>query len=317
MTNQLLIILPGLIVAAFVALMFRAGLVTTRFLILLIGLITTAALALTLLLGLTASTALAADALPPIPPPTLDLKTVSPQKRGAATLPALGSPAQGQNTKQNIVRINEGTNEIVYVALGFPNRISTPYDNPKAIWGTNVEFTVVGRDLYVIPDQETPIGVFVTDPTGTAPTASLTLIPRPGIPGQNILLTLEGGWRKPDAPESVKNAPPSDYEDGLKKLLRQFVQGGIAAGFQEGTLRVGMARVGGILVTPEKVFTGTAFNVYRYRVENTGRDVMELNEPSFHEDGVRAVAFWPNVRIASGETTLVFIVADLPKDEEK
>jgi len=267
------------------------------------------------LLSLAALAAVAAEPLPPIPPPTLDFKTIAPKKRGAATLPALGSPAQGPNAKQNIVRINEGNNEIVYVALGFPNRISTPYDNPKAIWGTNVEFTTVGRDLYVIPDQETPIGLFVTDPTGSAPTASLTLIPRPGLPGQNILLTLEGGWRRPEPPDAAKSAPPSDYENGMEKLLRQFVQGGIAAGFQEGTLRIGMARVGPVLLTPEKVFTGSAFNVYRYRVENTGRDVMELNEPSFHEEGVRAVAFWPNARLAPGEATQVFIVADIPKDE--
>ncbi|MDK9702563.1 MAG: type-F conjugative transfer system secretin TraK [Sulfuritalea sp.] len=264
-------------------------------------------------------TVLAADVPVPGMPPQLDSKVLG-KKRPVITMPVLGAPGQPQApVKQNIVRISEGENEIVYVGLGFPNRIATPFANPQPVAAEGlVEFSVVGRNIFFIPDKEAPIGLFITDASGQGSVASLTLIPRAGMPGQNILLVAEGDTAartSADISKREMTAPASDYVDGLKQLLRVFVQGGVAPGYQEGALKVGAARVGAVVLMPEKIFTGSTFNVYRYRVENAGRESIELNEASFNEEGVRAVAFWPNARLAPTESTNVFIVAEPAVDK--
>lgn len=258
-----------------------------------------------------------------VPPPTgaMDLRAVPPQRRGAVVLPGIGSPGQAAMpaTAQNLIRIGQGGNEIVYIGLGVLNRIGTPFKEPKLIEASGVEFRRVGQDIYLLTDKETPVGVFIAEGASGASSnqvASMTLIPRPGLPGQNILLVLEGG-SVPGAQAATEElpAPPADYTDAIRQIVVAFVQGTVPPGFQEGTLRVGMARVGSIVVSPEKMFTSYAFNVFRYRVENVGREPLDLNETSFHEDGVRAVAFWRNARLAPGEATSVIIVADRGKHE--
>lgn len=249
-------------------------------------------------------------------PPSLDLKAVAPQKRGVVVMPAIGSPGQSQPpTAQNIIRIGNGSNEIVYVGVGFLNRIATPFQEPRVIEASGLEFTRVGQDVYFNIDRDgSPIGIFIADAKarpGTNSVASLTLIPRAGLPGQNIMLVMEGvsdGFANGQAQDPV--APPADYTDAIKQLMTTFVQGGVPSGYQEGALDVGASRVGDVLVVPEKMYVGSAFNVFRYRVENAGYEPIELNESSFHEDGVRAVAFWRHARLAVGESTRVFIITD-------
>jgi conjugal transfer pilus assembly protein TraK len=245
-------------------------------------------------------------------PPPLDMSRLgAPAKRPTVVLPSIGT-ATPSTIKQNIVRISEGQNELVYVGLGFPNRIATPFANPQAIGANTVDFTRIGRDIYLIPDNETPIGVFIADKEDTGRVATLTLIPKAGLPGQNILLVLDGATSGgPANPKIVKQEmaePAADHVDGIKQLMRVFVQGAVPPGYQEGTLKVGAARVGQVAVVPEKVYTGTGRNMYRYRIENVGREPIELNEASFSENGVHAVAFWPRARLAPTETTTVFIL---------
>lgn len=232
-------------------------------------------------------------------------------KRPVITLPVLPAPTvAGEAVKQAIIPITDGSNKAIYVGLGLPNRIDTPFAEPRMVQTTATKFTAVGRALYFIPASEAPIAGFVINADGKGGAANVTLIPTRGMPGQNILLALE---KRADGSEAgirdeVPMAPPSDYTDGLKELLRTFIQGNVPPGFSVGTLNVGMVRVGSVAVVPEKLFEGAAGHVYRYRVENVGREPLELNEASFGEPGVRAVTFWPRARIAPGETTMVWIV---------
>lgn len=245
-------------------------------------------------------------------PPPLDMSRLgAPSKRATVVLPTIGT-ATPSTVKQNIVRISEGQNELVYVGLGFPNRIATPFANPQAIGANTVEFTRVGRDIYLIPDSETPIGVFIADKEDTGRVATLTLIPKAGLPGQNILLVLDGatvgGAAATNIVKQEMAEPAADHVEGIKQLMRVFVQGAIPPGYQEGTLKVGAARVGQVAVLPEKVYTGPGRSMYRYRIENVGNEAIELNEASFSENGVLGVAFWPRARLAPTETTVVFIL---------
>jgi conjugal transfer pilus assembly protein TraK len=48
--------------------------------------------------------------------------------------------------------------------------------------------------------------------------------------------------------------------------------------------------------------------VYRYRIINTSKEALELSEESFYQTGVKAVAFYPAVRLEPWQGTKVFIV---------
>lgn len=262
-----------------------------------------------------------AEKAPPIPEtvgslPPINLQMAAPQHRGVGKMPAIGSPGVASPGAQNIVRIGPGGNEIVYVSLGLPNRIATPFSHPHVISSSNDKFLRFGSDVYFTLYKDAPLGIFIAEQGNSGAkgvVASLTLIPRAGLPGQNILLKFEGmGGGNALAP-SVAAAdlpPPTDYTDEIRQIAIQFVQTGGARGFQEGTLDVGAARAGNILVVPEKLYIGSIFNVYRYRVENVGPVPVELTETSFGEKGVRAVFFWRNSRLAPHESTKVFIVSD-------
>ena len=50
--------------------------------------------------------------------------------------------------------------------------------------------------------------------------------------------------------------------------------------------------------------------------ENVCEKPIELTEQSFYHEGVRAVAFFPNIRLAPHQTTAVTILADKPLEEQ-
>ncbi len=86
--------------------------------------------------------------------------------------------------------------------------------------------------------------------------------------------------------------------------------GNIPDGYDEGTLNSGIARLGGLMLTPVKVYSGYDRNIYQYTVENISDAVIDLNEPSFFHEGVRAVAFFPSVRLTPKATTSAYIMAE-------
>ena len=61
---------------------------------------------------------------------------------------------------------------------------------------------------------------------------------------------------------------------------------------------------------PEKRYSGQHLDVFKYRVENVGQEEIELAEPSFYRDGVRAVSIYPVIKLRKGMSTSVFVLSD-------
>lgn len=236
-----------------------------------------------------------------------------------AVLPGLGLlPGQKRPMMANVVRVASHYNEVLYVSAAFPNRISTPFAAPKLIDNSEVEWQVQGQSLYLSPKSpERPVGIFVTGAGVNDPVVSLTLIPR-NIPAQTIILQLDedasaAASIPPDESEETTggmSGKASSYTDRLRGILRNVVMGKTPAGFSEGLLPVAVGRRESLLVMPEKRYSGQHLDVFKYRVENVGPEEIELSEPSFYRDGVRAVSIYPVIKLRKGASTSVYVLSD-------
>lgn len=227
-------------------------------------------------------------------------------------LPGLGSPggaATNAPAKPIAIQAMNGVNEMVPVSSVMPNRIATPFAKPKVVDFTNTDITVVGSDVYVNVKGREPIGIFIRDDRPDSPAISLTLMPRE-IPGVTVLVSIDGGYRTAGrtakAQEDEQEA--NGYEDMLRKMMRRVVLEKPISGYTETNLDTGVAMIGPLRVVPEKQLSGQQFDVYRYRIINTSKDALELSEESFYQAGVKAVAFYPAVRLEAWQSTKVFIV---------
>lgn len=229
-------------------------------------------------------------------------------------LPGLGRPpGQPAPGKPIVIQAQSGVNEMAHVSISMPNRIATPFARPRAIDFSNTEIKALGSSIYIIPKNNKPIGLFITDDTPNSPTISLTLVPR-DIPGQTILINIDGGYQ----PDNVqdKDEHPSDYEDGLRQTMRRLARDRAPQWTTETKLDVGAAVIGDLHILPEKQFSGQSLDAYRYRITNSGKEAVELTEESFYQPGVKAVAFFPNVRLDPKESTRVFILMGKKEGED-
>jgi conjugal transfer pilus assembly protein TraK len=227
-------------------------------------------------------------------------------------LPGLGTPAAGVTnapSKPISVQAMNGVNEMVPVSSIMPNRIATPFAKPKVVDFSSTDFTVVGSDVYVNVKGREPIGIFIRDDRPESPAISLTLMPRE-IPGVTVLVSIDGGYKTAgrSAKTQEDEQEPSGYEDMLRKMMRRVVLERPFSGYTETNLDTGVAMIGPLRVVPEKQLSGQQFDVYRYRIINTSKEALELSEESFYQTGVKAVAFYPAVRLEPWQGTKVFIV---------
>ena len=227
--------------------------------------------------------------------------------------PGLGSPTPGlvQAAKPVAVQAQNGVNEMVVVSSFMPNRISTPFIDAQVIDFSKTDFRVVGGDVYLVPKTKEPIGLFIRDNKPGSQTIALTLVPKQ-VPGVSVLVSLDNGY-SPSGQKSASEATEdpreeASYEANIKKVLRKVSMEGTPPGYTETGLVTGIALLGDIRIVPEKQYSGQSFNIFRYRLINTGKGSLELAEETFYQKGVKAVAFYPLLRLDAWQSTKVFIV---------
>ncbi len=227
-------------------------------------------------------------------------------------LPGLGTPvgvAGMAPVKPIPLQVQNGVNEFVPVSTRFPNRIQTPFFAPKVVDFSLTQFDTVGGDVYIVPKGAGPIGIYIReDNRPDSPVIALTLLPK-DIPGQTIIANIDGGYRASrSGSKGNEEAAVSSYEELLRKIMRRVVLEKAPSGYTESPLEIGSATIGPLRVVPERQYSGSTFDIYRYRIRNTAKESFELSEESFYQAGVKAVAFFPLLRLEPGQTTKVFIV---------
>lgn len=210
-----------------------------------------------------------------------------------------------------------GVNEVVKLSRSLANRIATPFAKPILIDSSNSTAKIIGSDVYYTPAGSSPIGIFIIDSDNKNQTISLTIIPTDGIPGQNLIVKLEdlraAEDLAPTAPKGKGGLPgkEADYTSYIRTLMTQALRGKVD-GLSVAPLEGGVAKMGDLDITPDLVFTGSIIDIYRYRINNSGKKTIDLHENAFYHKGVRAVAFFPRISLEPSEESYVFILADKP-----
>lgn len=246
-------------------------------------------------------------------PPRLDDPAPKPAARKFTEehLPGIGTmPGDKQAQKAISVRVSSDRNEIVYISTDFPNRIATPFAAPKLVDQGDLDVAYLGQSVFVTAKSNKPSAVYVTGSNPNDPVVSLTLVPK-NLPPQTINLQLDTPAPTYSGTDAREEAPAGNaYTDRIKFLMRQVALGKAPEGFSVGKLPRAAARMGDIVVFPESRYSGPTYDIYKYRVETTTPNTIELDEGSFYTEGVRAVAFYPTAVIGKGEATSVFVISD-------
>ena len=258
-----------------------------------------------------------AVATPAVPQPvasTTPKIDVPVRKQERVPLPGVGAlPGAKTTVPQDVVRATEGKNQIVAVSNTFANRIGTPFSAPKAVGiysEEHVTIKQVGQSLFVQFHTDEPLALYVTGTEPGDPVISVTLVPKP-MPAQTVLVQVdEKGMAAPLAAAESDRKEASSYTDKIVNMLRAAALSKAPAGFVEAPLPKAVGRMGALVVTPEVRYSNANMDVFRYRIEATGPDPVELDEAAFDGEGVRAVAFYPSGKVKRGEPVTVFVVAD-------
>lgn len=222
--------------------------------------------------------------------------------------------------KPLVVHTRNGVNTAVTLSAQLTNRIATPFAKPLLVGVPSDEgsIQILGSDIYYIPSGEVPVGVYVVNSANKNQVISLTIVPEKDIPGQNILLKVEDLAVAENLTGSAAAAdrPPNtaaDYTSYVQNIMTQAARGEIPS-YTIVPLQNARAKIGGLQVIPDIVFTGPTMDVYRYRIKNTLSQRLDLSEPAFYKEGVKAVSFFPHLSLSPNEEGYVFILADKTMD---
>nr|WP_206684756.1 type-F conjugative transfer system secretin TraK [Pseudomonas kielensis] len=247
--------------------------------------------------------------LPPVPTAQKRIKGVE-----AQPLPGLGlMPGNKEDARTQVVRVGSDRNEIVYVSSVLPNRISTPFSEPRAVdqQKDDVDISPVGQSLYVtMKPTGKSVALYVTGSNPNDPVISLTLVPKE-MPPQTIVLQLDKAQADTGSKSEAEHAPDSNvYTDNIRYILREAALGKTPEGFSEGPLPSAAANIGNVIAYPKVRYSGPTYDIYRYTILGTTPNDVDLDEGTFYSEGVRAVSFFPTATLRNGKTTEVFIVSD-------
>lgn len=247
--------------------------------------------------------------LPPVPTADKRIKPVE-----AQPLPGLGlMPGTKEELRTNVVRVGSDRNEIVYVSSVLPNRISTPFAEPRSVdqQPGDVDISPVGQSLYVtMKPTGKSVALYITGSNPNDPVISLTLVPKE-MPPQTIVLQLDKNQVETGGSTEATHAPDSNvYTDNIRYVLREAALGKTPEGFSEGPLPTSAANIGNVVAYPKVRYSGPTYDIFRYTLVGTSPNDVDLVEDTFYSDGVRAVSFFPTATLSKGKTTEVFIVSD-------
>lgn len=251
-----------------------------------------------------------APVIPSLPPPPIPSKAPSLQMPlpGVGTLP-------GAVPMNNTIRVRENSAESVPVALRFANRIATPFANPMVIDASSWEIQKNGSSVFIKPTSAEPVAMYITGDRPGDPTISIVLVPQ-DIPPQTVALQLDQGKTGADSEEAAQLMKSGSYNERIQAVMKAAALGKTLPGYSEGPLPRSVGRSANLIIVPEKRYSGRFDDVYVYWIENGSTSELELDESMFYEDGVRAIAFYPEIRLMPGRGTRLFVMSDNGKGDK-
>lgn len=229
-------------------------------------------------------------------------------------LPGVGVIPGAKRIAANTVRVSENTVEEVMVSSAFPNRISTPFANPRVIDSSGSDITKDGGSVYIKPANSAPVAIFITGDRPGDPVVSLLLKPAEVGP-QTVVLQLDDRLRQSAsvaaAAAEASTLTPQTYSTKLVDIVKQVATGITPRGFSGGLVPTSVGRMGDLMLRTETRYSNSSMEVHTYWITNITQRELTLDESMFYADGVLAVAFFPEVQLAPSNSTRVLIVAEV------
>ena len=232
-------------------------------------------------------------------------------------LPGVGAIQGAKRLAPNTVRVSENTVEEVMVSSAFPNRISTPFANPRVIDSSGSDITKDGGSVYIKPVGGAPVAIFITGDRPGDPVISLLLKPTEVGP-QTVVLQLDERQRQSAAIESASEAAqstPLPYSARLVDVLKQVAVGTVPRGFSGGPVPHSVGRMGDLMLRTESRYSSSELEVYTYWVTNISQREVALDESMFYTEDVRAIAFFPESQLAPSGSTRILVAAQIQLED--
>jgi hypothetical protein len=223
--------------------------------------------------------------------------------------------AQSGGGPQNL-EVTPGTSTIINVSSRMVNELIVPYQSPRLVKFLRADSTAsISRDgssIYVSTGTEEFIQLIIKNAdTPDQPGISLMLIPVEDVPPQHVLLKPTGAAFQGAAAESGDHLASSNYEDLLRELVREAARDEIPSGYTvDANWRGSRMQVGTVVGEPSKRLVGNNLVVEYFVLKNIGATAVELIEPNYKQEGVRAIAFINAVLLAPGQVTRMVWVRD-------
>lgn len=232
-------------------------------------------------------------------------------------LPGLNTAIPGSSGNafgDHVVRVGTTRTEVLNISSKFPNRIATPFANPR-VFGVEdgelspLDVNIDGSSVFVLARSSEPTAIYVKDGDNGS-TVGLMLVPQ-ALPPQTLILQLDKAERHATGQGSGEPEPVSNsYTDHLRNLLRPVAQGKTPTGCTMTRLTKSTAKLSDVMVSPIKRYSCGEVEVYSYEITNAAKGVIELREDMLAADNVRAVAFHPQVRLYPNSSTMAYVIAD-------
>lgn len=227
-------------------------------------------------------------------------------------------------TQQTLVLI-PGVNQVIPIARGHLNRIITPFSDPVVHTTSTAKISTEANVLYVASTARSPTTLYVS-PRGSQQTAlSLTLLPRP-IPPREIRIRIaeQAGTgytnysNRYAAGQWERERP---YVQTIKKALRKLALGEVPPGFGMHHWRAGDPLIAcaqaTLAVEQGQVLPGSQVVLLVGKATNITSARVLINEARCRQEGVMAVAAWPRVSLAPGQSAELYVVVRRPDPAEK
>ncbi|WP_166255973.1 TraK domain-containing protein [Marinobacter salicampi] len=231
------------------------------------------------------------------------------------------------NTKPIEVTTQFGQTELVNVAMGHPTRIVTPFMKPSVLKIDEDAIVSVKQNvIYFASDKRTPVTLHVREEGYEAQSITLTLLPQK-IPPREVLVKIPGremadanmfAGRNETAEKWEQSNP---YEQTLVQMLTTIAKGELPTGYRMRDFlpsdEAPLCQQRGLRFVFEEgqVLTGNDFTVYIGVVRNMADQAIEFVETNCASREVASVSAWPDVYLAPGQETEVFVVdKDQPRE---
>jgi len=247
----------------------------------------------------------------PVPLPLVKAKVIKKNKPKKVKLKQLS----------NII-LKPGVNEIIPVSRGHLNRIVTPFESPKIKTASDATISVENNVVYVVSDKSAPISLFLTPSDSEGEAISVTLIPK-SIPPREITLAFAKSHQRKIKYRGKKKAKKWEqsqaYVETIKKIFRDISLGKIPPGYSfKENLEKGQGifcDMDGFTIKTHQMLEGSDFIVLVGVLKNTSKSIREFDESSCSMENVLSVAVWPDVYLAPGQSSEIYVINRFAEDK--